>query len=71
MKEATKIAEKLSRGPAALRFAKKAINKAFDLDTKEASELASRFYSEIYATKDSKEGITAYLEKRKASFSGR
>jgi enoyl-CoA hydratase len=68
MKGTTKIPERLSRGPAPIRFAKKTINKAFDLDTKEASELASSFHSKIYATKDSKEGITAYLEKRKALF---
>ena len=68
--EAIKLATKISKGPAAIRFAKQAINGAFALDAAQAMRLASRLYGEVYKTHDAKEGISAYLEKRKPELSG-
>lgn len=71
MAEATKLAKKISKGPAAINFAKQAINKAFDLDIGQAMKLSSKLYAEVYKTQDSKKGISAYLEKRKPNFIGK
>jgi len=70
MEEAMKIAKKIAQGPAAIRFAKKAINETSELSTSEAMEHASKLYGEVYKTKDSKEGILAYLDKRRPRFVG-
>jgi len=32
---------------------------------------SSKLYEDVYKTKDSKEGISAYLEKRKTKFDGK
>ena len=67
----TKLAKKISKGPAAINFAKQAINKAFDLDIGQAMKFSSKLYAEVYKTQDSKKGISAYLEKRKPNFIGK
>jgi enoyl-CoA hydratase len=71
MKEAMKLAKKIADGPTAIQFAKKAINEALELPKKEAMERASNLYGEVYKTKDSMEGISAYLEKRRPRFTGK
>jgi len=62
---------KLANGAVAVSFAKKAINSSIDMTTEEAMEFSSRLYGEVYRTWDAKEGITAYLEKRKPEFIGK
>ena len=64
---ASKIA---SRAPLALRLAKAALNLAarVPLDSGLAFEVVSQ--SVLFETKDKKEGITAFLEKRKPRFLG-
>jgi len=47
-----------------------AINEAFELPTIEAMERASKLYGEVYKTRDSREGISAHLEKRRPRFTG-
>jgi enoyl-CoA hydratase len=68
--EALALAEKLSDGPASIGFAKQAIWNAFGQDTKEAMHVSSKLYAEVYKTHDCREGIRAYLEKRKPVFTG-
>lgn len=70
MAEALDLAGRLSRGPAALALAKRAVREAADLSSREGCELASRLYAEAYRTRDSREGIQAYLEKRRPDFQG-
>jgi len=71
MAEALKLAERLSNGPAAIGYAKRAIQDGFDLDIKDAMRATSRLYAEVYRTSDCREGVSAYLEKRKPEFSGK
>jgi enoyl-CoA hydratase/carnithine racemase len=71
MKTAIKLAKNLSSGPAALKYTKEAINRAYDFESSKASKLASKLYAQTYITKDNYEGITAYLEKREPVFKGR
>ena len=70
MKEAMKVARRIAQGPAAIQFAKKAINEALELPTIEAMGRVSKLYGEVYKTRDSREGISAYLEKRRPRFTG-
>jgi enoyl-CoA hydratase len=71
MDEAMKLAGRISRGPASINLAKQAINRAFDLEMDDALELSSKLYGDVYNTRDSKEGINAFLEKRKPEFTGK
>jgi len=60
-----------ARAPVAVRSAKAAVNMAFE--TSLAAGLAyerERFYA-LFATADQKEGMAAFLEKRKPAWSGR
>lgn len=70
MDEAIKLAGRISKGPASINLAKQAINRAFDLEMDDALELSSKLYGDVYNTRDSKEGINAFLEKRKPEFTG-
>ena len=47
---------------------KEAINKGFELSLKEGCHLEKRLFHSTFATQDRKEGMTAFVEKRKASF---
>lgn len=70
MPEAFDLAQRLARGPAALAQAKQAVHGAADRSFQEGFDLASRLYAETYRTRDSREGIRAYLEKRRPDFRG-
>lgn len=58
----------LNAAPIAVKFAKRSINENYDLSAKEAIELENQYFSKCFITKDQKEGMSAFLEKRKASF---
>ncbi len=70
MEKAMGLAQRLVQGPASLTLAKQAINLAFDLNSNEAFKLSSKLYGDAYKTNDAREGILAYLEKRKPIFKG-
>ncbi|MBC8442382.1 MAG: enoyl-CoA hydratase/isomerase family protein [Deltaproteobacteria bacterium] len=70
MGKAMELAQKLIQGPASLSLVKQAINSAFALDLNDAFELSSKLYGDAYKTNDAREGILAYLEKRKPIFKG-
>ncbi len=61
----------LSRGLLAIRMSLEAINACFEKPLSEGLALEARLFGEVCATTDSKEGITAFLEKRKAEFRGK
>ena len=71
MEEAMALAREIGKGPAAVHFAKKAMFQAFQRPYQEALKIDSELYGEVYKTEDFKEGVTAFLEKRKPSFKNR
>jgi enoyl-CoA hydratase len=68
MDEAMAMARQIASGPAAIHFAKQSMFQATQHPFKEALNQDSEIYGEVYKTKDFKEGVTAFLEKRKPIF---
>lgn len=60
----------MARGPVAVANAKKAIAAA-ELDAEGGFERESRLFGQLFNTADQKEGVAAFLEKRKPAFVGR
>ncbi len=70
--EALQLANEIaSRPPLAARFAKEAINKAFEASLTEGLEFERRLFYFLFATEDQKEGMRAFIEKRAAEWTGR
>jgi enoyl-CoA hydratase len=61
----------LSKGPVAVRAAKMAMNRGLDLDLSNACALEANAFAVGFSTADSVEGMTAFLTKRKAVFTGK
>lgn len=60
----------MSRGPRAVSYAKEAINDGMTMHDEAAYSYEAGFFGLCFATKDRNEGINAFLEKRKANFTG-
>lgn len=66
---AMNIANKiLTNGPNAIAHAKKAINSGFDLELSKGLELEAQEFSQLFDKPEQKEGVTAFIEKRKPNF---
>jgi enoyl-CoA hydratase len=71
MDEVLAVAEKIQKnGPFGIRLAKECINKSQSLAGKEGLTLEAKDFGMCFASKDQKEGMTAFTEKRKATFIG-
>jgi enoyl-CoA hydratase len=57
--------------PVALRLAKESVNKALETSLAEGLAVERRNFYFLFATEDQKEGMRAFLEKRKGAFKGR
>ena len=69
--EARKVAEAcLANGPLAVQFAKALVDDGLDLPLDEALELEADTFGDCFRTADQKEGMAAFLGKRKANFAG-
>jgi enoyl-CoA hydratase len=64
-------AEIAANGPVAVRHAKAAANRALDVDIISGLEYEADQFALLFATEDAKEGMSAFMEKRKAEFEGR
>ncbi|MEP6994776.1 MAG: enoyl-CoA hydratase-related protein [Acidobacteriota bacterium] len=68
---ATELARKIAaNGPVACRYAMEAIGRGLEMPMAEGQVLEATLFGLCAATADTKEGMTAFLEKRPARFSG-
>jgi len=69
--EALQLASEIAaRAPVAVRLAKEAINHAFESFLSDGLEDERRAFYMLFATHDQKEGMQAFVEKRKAAWKG-
>jgi enoyl-CoA hydratase len=69
--EARKLATRiLSRGPIAVASAKKAIMEGLDMTFADGLKREAELFAALFKTHDAKEGVGAFLEKRKPNFTG-
>jgi enoyl-CoA hydratase len=60
----------LAKSPLAIGLSKKSINQACDLEIEKGLQNESEIFGSLFESSDSKEGMTAFLEKRKPTFLG-
>lgn len=66
------LAKKIaSRPPLAVKYAKEAVNRSQEGDTTSGYALESYLHALACTTEDKKEGVAAFLEKRKGEFKGK
>lgn len=72
LEEALKLAGEIAaRSPLAVRLAKEAVNHAFESSLADGLAHERRSFYFLFSTEDQKEGMRAFLEKRKAEWRGR
>ena len=72
MAEARKLAAQLASGaPIAMRYIINAINNGVEMPFAEACQYEATLFGLVSSTQDMREGTKAFLEKRKATFTGR
>ena len=72
MDEAKSIAKKIAtKPPLAVRAVKNIITKAFEVPLSQGLELERTVFNGLFATEDQKEGMKAFIEKRKPAWRGK
>ena len=72
LNEAVALAEEIaSRAPLAIRMAKDSVNAAFDTTLTEGLKTEKRNFYPLFSTEDQKEGMKAFIEKRKPNWKGK
>ncbi len=72
LEAAVAFAEEIaSRAPLAVRMAKDSVNAAFETTLTEGLKAEKRNFYPLFATEDQKEGMRAFIEKRKAEWKGK
>ena len=70
--EALNVAHGMAaKPPIALRLAKEGVLKAFETTLSEGLEYERKLFYTLFATEDQKEGMRAFMDKRKPQFKGR
>jgi enoyl-CoA hydratase len=71
LEEALNLAKEIaSRAPIAVRLAKEAVNNAFETSLTDGMADERRSFYFLFSTQDQKEGMTAFIEKRKPEWKG-
>uniref|UniRef100_A0A7V3ZVJ3 Crotonase n=1 Tax=candidate division WOR-3 bacterium TaxID=2052148 RepID=A0A7V3ZVJ3_UNCW3 len=69
LNEAKNIAKKIiANGPVAIKLAKQAINQALNMSIDQAKEWEIKLFALNFTSKEAKEGLKAFLEKRKPNW---
>ena len=72
MAEAKKLANTIiSKSPLAIQYAKEAVNRSMEVGLYEGMAHESYLHALACATEDKKEGVAAFLEKRKTEYKGK
>ncbi|MBE7534193.1 MAG: enoyl-CoA hydratase/isomerase family protein [Anaerolineales bacterium] len=72
LNEALQLAEQIAaRAPLAIRAAKRAINHSYESFLGAGLEEERRIFYDLFNTEDQKEGMQAFIEKRKPAWTGR
>lgn len=70
--EALKLASEIAdRAPVAIRLAKEAINANFEMSLRDGIAHERRLFYMLFSTEDQKEGMDAFINKRKANWKGK
>ena len=70
--EARKVAEEIAaKSPVAIRLAKMAVNKAFEMGLSDGLDFERELFYLLFASEDKNEGMKAFMEKRKPDFKGK
>ena len=72
LEKALEIAGRMARwSPVSLRLAKQAVNAAFEMPLRAGLEHEKELFLAAFASEDGREGVKAFVEKRKPDFKGR
>jgi enoyl-CoA hydratase len=72
LQEAKRLARQVAeKGPLALQLAKEAVLKVYDASLQDGLEFERKNFYLLFSTEDQKEGMAAFVEKRKAEFKGK
>jgi len=72
LEEALKLAQEIAgRAPLAVRAAKKMINQSFERTLAEGLAVEKQEFYNLFASEDQKEGMQAFIEKRKPEWKGK
>ncbi|MDG7011618.1 MAG: enoyl-CoA hydratase/isomerase family protein [Nitrososphaerota archaeon] len=72
LEEAKKVAREIaSKSPMSVKLAKMAVNKAFETGLAAGLDFERELFYLLFASEDAKEGMKAFLEKRKPAFKGK
>ena len=72
LSEAKKVASEIAaKSPVAIRLAKMAVNKSFEMGLSQGLDFERELFYLLFASEDKKEGMRAFMEKRKPEFKGK
>ena len=72
VEEAKKVAAEIAtKSPVAVKLAKMAVNKAFEMGLSDGLDFERELFYLLFASEDAKEGMHAFMDKRKPAFRGK
>ena len=72
VEEAKKLASEIAtKSPVAIKLAKMSINKAFEMGLSDGLDFERELFYMLFSSEDAKEGMHAFMDKRKPEFKGK